>query len=102
VPTIVFSDLRVFDFSNPRQTGNVGSAYDRNLEHLKDCVDAVTQSESKTIKTIDRSYYFEFYYQLINNAVFLGSGNEIIMYRMKTLEEIRRHFYNWGKSALIL
>ena len=102
VPRILFADLKVIDVNAPDKTGNVGSAYDRNLAHLADCIEAVTSSHAKTIKTVDRSYYADFSYQVIQHAMYLGSGKNIIMYRMKSPEELRRNHYEWGRSALIL
>ena len=100
VPQIVFSDLKVIDFDNPKATGNIGPTYDRNLDHLRDCVKAVTDPGGKPNKNVERSM-MSFSYQIINSGVFAGSGQEMVFYRMKTLDEIRRENFAWGRSAML-
>jgi len=100
VPQVLFSDLKVIDFENPESTGNIGPIYDRNLEHLKACVKAVTTPGAKPNKNVERSM-MSFSYQIINSGVYVGSAEEMAFYRMKTIDEIRRDNYGWGRSALL-
>lgn len=102
IPKIVFSDLKVIDLSDPVNTGHVGRAYDRNLDHLKDCILAVTEFRDKPNKVVDRSHIERFSYQVINNGVYVGDGQELLMYKMKSEDELRRNHYDWARSALIL
>lgn len=101
VPKLIFADLKVIDFDNPETTGNIGASYDHNIEHLKDCIQEVTEN-SKLAKTVERSHISSFSYQIINHGVFIVSKNGMISYKMKTMEEIRQHYYDWGRSAMIL
>ncbi len=101
VPQVVFSDLKVIDFENPAATGNIGPTYDRNLNHLRECVKAVTGGSAKPNKNVERSM-MSFSYQIINSGVYVGSTNEMVFYRMKNLDEIRRENYGWGRSAMLL
>ena len=107
MPSLVFTDLKVIDFENPEHTGNIGNLYDRNIEHLKACIAEVTNasalgSKPKPIKTIDRSHYGSFSYQIIDHGIYVGNRSGMIMYRMKSLEELRQNHYDWARSALII
>jgi len=101
VPKIVFTDLKIFDFTS-KKTGSIGPAYDKNLEHLQDCIRAVTELESKPNKIVDRSNIDRFSYQVIQYGIYIGEGAKVLKFPMKTLEELRRYHYNWGRSAMIL
>jgi hypothetical protein len=101
VPSVVFADLKVIDFSNPVQTGNIGPTYDKNLEHLKQCIHAVTEHSEKLNKNVERSNT-AFGYQIINQGIYVGNGSEIAVYRMPSVEQIRQNYYDWGRSAMIL
>jgi hypothetical protein len=101
VPKIVFTDLKVIDFTS-ENTGSVGPAYDRNLDHFKDCIRAVTEMKGKPNKIVDRSNVDRFSYQIISGGVYVGEGTDVIKYRMKTGAELRQHHYDWGRSAMIL
>lgn len=101
VPKVVFADLKVIDFNNPEATGNIGGAYDRNLEHLKDCVNDVLTQEEKPNKNVERSIA-SFSYQIIDSGIYVGTGENLVEYRMPDLEEIRQNHYHWGRSAMVL
>jgi len=102
VPKIAFADLKVVDFDNLEHTGNLGSTYDRNLEHLKSCILAVTSGGEKKVKNVERSKTESFGYQIINHGIYVGSGRDLVYYPMPAQDEIRMHHYDWGRSALIL
>ena len=101
VPKIAFADLKVIDFDNLEHTGNVGSTYDSNLDHLKECIRAVTTNEVKKVKNVERSRTESFGYQIINRGIYIGSSDEMVMYPMPSKDEIRQYHYDWGRSALI-
>lgn len=101
VPSVVFSDLKVVDFDDPERTGNIGGAYDRNLEHLKSCVHAVTSTPDKPNKNVERSVS-SFSYQIIQDGLYVGNGNGVVHFPMPDLETIRRDHYDWGRSAMVL
>lgn len=101
VPKLVFSDLKVVDLENYEQTGNIGAAYDKNVEHLKECIHDVTTQSEKPNKNVERSVS-SFSYQIIDNGVYVGEGANIVEYQMPSIDEIRRNHYPWGRSAMIL
>jgi len=102
VPTIAFADLKVIDFDNLEDTGNIGSTYDRNLHHLRACIESVTSGGEKKVKNVERSRTESFGYQIIDHGIFVGSRHDLVFYPMPTLDEIRMNHYDWGKSALIV
>ncbi len=102
VPKLVFTDLKVIDFDNMEQTGNIGALYDKNIIHLKGCINSVLTQEDKTSKTIDRSHVESFSFQIIHHGIYIGDGKELVMYRMPDIEEIKDKHYEWGLSAMII
>ena len=102
VPKIVYTDLKVIDFENPDITGNIGSLYDRKIEHLKSCIASVSGGKDKVNKTLDRTYVESFSFQIIANGIYVSDGEEIVMYPMPGVDEIKRIDYDWGRSALII
>ncbi len=101
VPSVVFADLKHVNPDNLNETGNIGAAYERNLEHLIDCIYEVTAGPDKPNKNVERSVR-SFTYQIIEHAVYVSDGTGIIQYTMPTAESIRRDHYEWGRSAMIL
>ncbi|MFP4300921.1 MAG: hypothetical protein ACOC47_06490 [Alkalispirochaetaceae bacterium] len=101
VPKVVFADLKVIDFNNPEDSGNIGGAYDRNLEHLKDCVKDVLTNPEKPNKNVERSIA-SFSYQIIDHGIYVGAGDILVEYKMPSVEEIRQNHFHWGRSAMVL
>lgn len=102
VPSIAFADIKVIDFDHPEQSGNIGAIYDRNIDHLKDCINTVIENKGKPTKTIEREHIGALSYQIINRGVYVGNRNSILCYPMKSLEELRKHHYDWARSAQII
>lgn len=101
VPKVVFSDLKTIDFDHPEQTGNIGGAYDRNLDHLRECINDVRTQKDKPNKNVERSVR-AFSYQIINNGIYVGIDREIVQYRMPGVAELRQQHYDWARSAMII
>jgi hypothetical protein len=101
VPTVVFTDLKVVDFDNPEITGNIGGAYDHNLEHLRACVGAVLNDGGKPNKNVERSVA-SFSYQIIGDGIYIGNGDNLVFYPMPDSATIRQNHYDWGRSAMII
>jgi hypothetical protein len=102
VPSLVFADLKVINFEDPVNTGNIGSLYDAKVPHLMQCISEVTGPDAKTNKTLTRTYVESFAFQTINNGLYVASPGSISMYRMPTVEEIKQLDYDWGRSANII
>lgn len=99
VPSIIFNDMRIIDFDEKEVTGNIGSMYERDLDHLKDCIETVKNHKEKITKTVDRSFDTKFTYQIIDNGIYIAKGKGILFYPMPTRQELKEIDYDWGKSA---
>lgn len=102
VPAIIFSDVRVIDLDDLEHSGNVGTMYDRKLDHLRACISDIQNGKGKPTKTVDRSFSSKFTYQIIDNGIYAAVGDDIICYAMPDLEELKEHHYDWAKSANIV
>ncbi|MFW6252992.1 MAG: hypothetical protein ACOC4F_03580, partial [bacterium] len=94
VPTVAFADLKTIDFRNPEKTGNIGRMYDRNIEHLKDCVAAVTDAGNKVNKNVERSVVEGFSYSIIHTGIYVGNADACVVYPMPSVETLRQHHYD--------
>lgn len=101
VPAIIFSDVKRIDYSEKEKTGNIGNMFDRDLDHLLDCIDMVKNQEGKITKTIDRSFDSKFSYQIVDTGFYIAKGKSILFYPMPTREALKEIDYDWGKSANI-
>lgn len=102
VPKIAFCDLKVIDLNNLEDTGNVGTVYDTNLDHLKACIASVTSAEVKKVKNVERSRTESFGYQTISRGVYIGEGRNVVEYRLPSHDDIRMNHFEWGRSAMVL
>lgn len=101
VPAIIFTDIRSIDLEEKEHTGNIGSMFERDLDHLKECIDEVKGQKGKVTKTIDRSFDSKFTYQIIGEGVYIAKGKGILFYPMPNREELKEIDYDWGRSANI-
>ncbi len=100
VPAIIFSEIRSIDLEEKEHTGNIGSMFERDIEHLKECIREV-EEHKKVTKTIDRSFDSKFTYQIIGEGIYIAKGDEILFYPMLTSDELKEIDYDWGRSANI-
>lgn len=101
VPAIIFSDVKRIDFDEKEKTGNIGSMYDRDRDHLLDCIDTVKNHPGKLTKTIDRSFDSKFTYQIVDTGFYIAKGKSILFYPMPSREALKEIDYDWGRSAYI-
>lgn len=101
VPAIIFNDVKHIDFEEKEKTGNIGSMFERDLDHLIDCIDEVKSHEDKITKTIDRSFDSKFTYQIVDTGFYIAKGKDILFYPMPSGENLKELDYDWGKSANI-
>ena len=102
VPKVAFSDLKVVNFDNLEDTGNLGSVYDTNLDHLKQCIISVTGEGEKKVKNVERSRTESFGYQTINQSVYVGEGRTVVEYKLPSIDDIRKNHFDWGRSSMVL
>ena len=102
LPKVAFAELKVIDFDNRENTGNIGALYDRNIEHLKRCVESVTCASPKTTKTLERSHVESFSFNIIKSGIYISDGRDTVTYTMPSLSELRSTNYDWARSARII
>ncbi len=102
VPRLVFADLKSIDFQHPENTGNIGRIYDRNLDHLRACVASVTDTRNKVNKNVERSVVESVSYGIIRDGIFVGDTDKLAFFPMPSIDELRRHHYDWARSAQIV
>lgn len=100
LPKIVFADIKTISFHS-EITGSIGPLYDRNIEHLHNCVNEVLLNKEKLFKIVERSNVDKFSYQIIADGFFVADHQSMIFYKMKSEDELRRYHYDWGRSAQI-
>lgn len=101
VPAIVFADLKVINIEDPVHTGNIGSLYDGKVPHLKQCISEITGAAHKTNKTLTRTNVESFHFQTLDQGIYVSSSSGISMYKMPTIDEIKKIDYDWGRSAYL-
>jgi len=101
LPAMMFADIRVIDFDDMENSGNVGGFYDHNIEHLKECLTEVQKKDGKKTKIVDRSYSSRFSYQVIGKGIFAARADKMVYYPMPSRDELKKIDYDWGRSAQI-
>lgn len=102
VPQIIFADLKVVDVDNLEHTGNIGLLYNRNIQHLKGCVNELKTVKEKKNKTLDRTHVESFGFQNIGKAIYVSNVHNTVVYSMIPVDELQRNHFPWAKSANIL
>lgn len=103
VPALVFCDVKMVDLSGDGPTGNIGPAYDRNSDHLHDCIREVEQLADKPTKTVYRTNIERFSFQVIKSGIYIGSRDESpLFYPMVDLNTLHNQHYDWARSAQLL
>ncbi len=100
VPALAYTDVRMIDLDDMENTGHVGRVYSHNIAFLKESIESIKETNKKT-KTIDRSTGVHFSYQMIQSGIFIAKGEQLIMFKMPSVAELKRDHYDWGRSALL-
>jgi hypothetical protein len=100
-PTIFFADLAAGNPDDIENSGNVGQIYNRNLEHLKECIHSLQSGKGKMTKIVDRSNFSTSFYQIIDNGFYAATQDGLVMYAFPSREELKKKNYDWAKSSQI-
>ena len=100
-PTILFADLTIGNPDDIENSGNVGQIYDRNLEHLRDCIHSLQSGKRKMTKIVDRSNFNTSFYQIIANGFYAATQEGVVMYAFPSRDDLKNSNYDWAKSAQI-
>lgn len=103
VPALVFTDVKIVDFSSDGPTGNIGPAYDRNTDHLHDCIREIEEIQGKPTKTVYRTNIERFSFQIISSGIYFGNRSDSpLYYPMPDLNTLHNSHYDWARSAQLL
>ncbi len=100
VPVLVYTDVKMINLDDMENTGHMGRVFNHNIAYVKESIQVLQTTDKKT-KTIDRSTGVQFSYQMIHSGIFIAKGNELIMFKMPSLAELKKDHYDWGRSALL-
>ncbi len=101
VPKVVFADIKTVDLEKSKDTADAGPVYDKNLLHLRECIMAVRHGSEKPNKNVERSMQ-SFAYNIIERGLYVGDKSDVVWYPMPSLDQIRQHHYDWGRSAMVV
>ncbi|MBN2222022.1 MAG: hypothetical protein JW708_07385 [Vallitaleaceae bacterium] len=101
LPAICYCDLKVIDINHPVHTGNIGSMYDHNLNHLNECIKVITEKGKKT-KMLERTFAGRFTYQIVRSGFAIVNSSARIWYNMPSPESLVERNYDWARSAMII
>lgn len=101
LPKLAFVDLKVVDFADLSNSGNIGALYDHNFRHLAYCVESLRNS-NKSTKTLNRSHVESFSFNVIRNGFYITDGEEVVHYKLPDVKTLTEKNYDWARSALII
>jgi hypothetical protein len=101
LPAVCYCDIKVAGIDDPVNTGNVGPMYNRNRDHLAECIRAVTE-RGKMTKTLERTFAHSFSYQIVRSGFAIVRPGGKRWYAMPGPDELFRNHYDWARSAMIL
>ncbi|MCG8452801.1 MAG: hypothetical protein MI717_06450 [Spirochaetales bacterium] len=103
LPAVFFADIAIPEEKGGDFTGNIGDYFDQKKTHLAACLADLEAGKGKLTKVVDRSSSSRFGYQVIGRGFYIGSQTgTLAFYPMLSREELKKHHYDWAKSALIL
>jgi len=100
-PTFFYADLKIGNPDDIENTGNVGHLYEKNHQHLKECIHSLQSGKRKMTKIVDRSNFNTSFYQIIDNGFYAATQSDIVMYPFPDRESLKKNNYDWAKSAMI-
>lgn len=98
LPKLAFCDMDLGALESDPQNGDLGSLPYKNQHHLRDCLMQVNSKGGKNNKVVARSGD-DFLYRTVRTGFFVGTGDDMIFYKMPSQEELENKHYNWWRSA---
>ena len=96
VPRIIFSD----NLLDREEDGSLaGYLPYPNREHIVDCIRALSSSEGKPTKTIERNPQLIAFYRTVGRGFFAGDQTDLKFYPFPTRAELDDEHHLWWRSA---
>ncbi len=99
VPKIFFVDMWLADLADDPANGEGKNLPYPHMDHLRDCLMAVTPEADKHTKTVDRIPSESFPYRCIKSGFYVGNQEEVLYYPFLTHDELQNKYYSWWRSA---
>ncbi|MFW6133524.1 MAG: hypothetical protein ACOC8F_06465 [Planctomycetota bacterium] len=99
VPRICFCELGLGELGEDPDHGEVHDLPYPNIEHLRDCLRQLRNSEQKATKTVDRIQPQQFPYRCVQNGFFVSDPESLGYYPFPTAEQFETTYYDWWRSA---
>jgi hypothetical protein len=100
VPKLAFAELILRQLKTDPQAEDPGELPYSNLEHLRDCLDAVRHDPEKKTKLAMRQMKGELLYRTVRNGFFVGGGDEFRYYPLPNRDQLENEHRSWWRSAL--
>lgn len=99
VPKIVFADLKLGPLAtDPGSPSNHNLPY-RRLEHLRDCLQSLQQTEGKPAKVLNRDFQIDDLYFNLKSGFYLSGNGSTLFFEMPEEEVLSAEHNAWRKSA---
>jgi hypothetical protein len=99
VPRICFVDLELGELATDPQGGDASNLPYAHMEHLRDCLNDVADTEEKETKTVDRAHGQWIPYRCVKRGFFVGDQTNLIHYPFPSHSDLENKHYAWWRSA---
>ncbi|HPX25850.1 MAG TPA: hypothetical protein PLG87_03515 [Treponemataceae bacterium] len=98
VPALCWVECRLGELAINPEFGDVKDLPYENIDHLRNCL---IQLKTKNVvtKIVDRLNPTSFAYRTIQNGIFYGSGKDLAMFPLPSIDELKKDHYQWWRSA---
>lgn len=100
VPRIVFAEMKLeglADDPDAKETGNLPYA---NIDHLRDCLRELRQTDAKPNKTVIRLMKHDVLFRTVRGGFYVGDRNHCSYFPLPERDELETTYYPWWRSAL--
>ena len=99
VPRIVFSQLSLRELAVDPVNGLAEDLPYPNLEHLRDVLSELLESDSKSSKLVLKQVNEGVFYRTIRGGFYVGDQRDFAFYSFPTASELDGEHYSWWRSA---
>jgi hypothetical protein len=100
IPALCWVECRLGELASNPEFGEVNDLPYDNVDHLRSCLIQL-QNKAVVTKMVDRSgaSMASLPYRIIKNGIFYGTKDELAMFPLPPVEQLKRNHYTWWRSA---
>lgn len=98
LPKLLLADMKLGDLDKNLRSGSVDYLPERQVEHLRDCLEILKNEENKQMKTVQRTFSGILLYRTIRSGFYLGCKDDIIYYPFPSMEELKNKNYDFYRA----